>query len=92
MQGWDLKKQLQALQKLFLGGSSTLIAFSHHIVDKMVEGVSLVDLSIADLQDSLETCIASSTEPDALPLLSRFEGNVLCADNLLAQILLLESY
>ena len=71
---WQLRQQLRALRDLYLGGSQALLGFSHCLIERLLEGESLVSIPEADLQDSLDSCLESSFGRQSLPQRSHFEG------------------
>ena len=74
---WSLKHQLNTMRDLFLCGSPLLLAFSHFLTDRLLDGESLIDISVAELQSNLEDCLASTANDAAFPKLSDFEGSAL---------------
>lgn len=49
---WQLMKKLQSLRSLFLGASPALLAFSRMLVERLLAGESILQISEADLQVS----------------------------------------
>lgn len=64
----QLCQQLKAFHDLYLGGAPTLTAFSHYLIDRLLEGETLVEISDADLQDTLALCLSSASQQTALPV------------------------
>jgi hypothetical protein len=64
---WKLRAELEAMKNLYLGGAPQLVGFMHDLIDRLVGGESLPDIPDADLQASLDTCLATSSLTTALP-------------------------
>ena len=70
----QIRQHLKAMRDLFLGGSPSLLAFSHYLTDRLVDDESIVDISDADLQDCLDLCYASLPRDSLLPGISDLSG------------------
>ena len=71
---WGLKHQLKTVRNLFLCGSPLLLNFSHFLIDRLLDGATLIEIPLPDLQGSLDDCLSGSLDEAAFPKLSDFEG------------------
>ena len=62
------------MRDLFLGGGPLLLGFSHFLIDRLLEGDSVPVIPRAELQGSLESCLANTPHQGSFPILSNFEG------------------
>ena len=71
---WELRRQLEALRNLYLGGTPALLAFTHGLIARLLAGQRLTEMPAGELQASLEDCVGSLSMTDPLPPVASLSG------------------